>query len=98
VIEWVAEPGAYVEPASWSRSGTNCVVDDRSISPGGREPLSRSSFHSYPSAPAASVAEPLSRLDTRVLRHNRRPASAAGTWIASFPLLTMEMVPASAFP
>ena len=46
VIEWVAVPGAYVDPATCRRCGTDSVVDDSLIAPGEREPLSRSSFHS----------------------------------------------------
>ena len=37
VIECVAVPGPYVEPWSWSTSGSDAVVDDRSIWPAGRD-------------------------------------------------------------
>ena len=44
--ECVAVPGPYVEPWSRIRCGTLRVMVDRRTSPGGRAPLSRSSFHS----------------------------------------------------
>ena len=46
VSEWVAVPGATVEPKSVSFSSTSQVAEDSRNSPSGRKPLSRSSFHS----------------------------------------------------
>src|SRR5207237_2300110 len=58
--------------------------------PAGREPLSRSSSHSYPNVPAASVP-PTPWM--RVLRHMRRFAIEAGTVMATVPLLTVQNWP-----
>src|SRR5437773_12216721 len=65
--------------------------------PAGRAPLSRSSFHSYPSVSAVNDTEPLVRSATRVLRQKRSPAIEEGTLIADVPALTVQIVPDRAF-
>src|SRR6266850_7252145 len=77
------------------------VVDDKVIRPGGRNPLSRSSSHSYPRVPLGSVAvAPAARVAMLVLRQNRILPWAAGTLIACEQQptsLTMKIVPVRAF-
>ena len=77
--ECVAVPLPYVEPWSRIRSGTLRVVDERRTSPAGREPLSRSSFHSYPMVSEGPVQTwlPVSWETFGVLRQNRSCESGA---------------------
>src|SRR4029453_18963412 len=58
------------------------VVSDKCISPGGRNPLSISSSHSYPSVVAGSVATcPGRSVETVVLRQSRSLPYGSGTVI-----------------
>src|SRR5690349_3456737 len=69
-----------------------------SISPGGRNPLSRSSFDSYPTVCGASAAdEPAGIEASEVWRQNRRPPSVELTVIGRSVLFDMNRVPLSAF-
>src|SRR6266542_4220902 len=84
------------------RCPTEYVLDDRSMSPAGRKPLSRSSLHSFPTMqeqPALIVRLwPACRLATAVFRQNRSGAYAAGTTSARLSsALTVNRLPASAF-
>src|SRR5436309_6742808 len=80
------------------RSGTLTVVDESSNTPVGLTPLSTSSFHSYPSDEAASVAVvPGASAATLVLRQKRRRPNSAGTWIAYVQQSTVYRLPVSAF-
>src|SRR5947207_15189272 len=67
--------------------------------PGGRDPLSSSSSHSYPSVPCGSVADaPAPSVAIDVFRQKRILPSVSGTTIDrdSYPL-TVKIVPVSAF-
>src|SRR5262249_43751952 len=83
-------------------SGKLAVVWDRRMRPAGREPLSRSSSHSWPRMqlqPAVMVAvEPGASEAIDVLRHSRRRLNAYGTVIAVYcGPLTVKICPATAF-
>src|SRR5664279_162242 len=66
--------------------------------PGGRNPLSASSSHSYPTVPVPSVAvAPAAWVATEVPRQNRSLPSAAGTRRLTVPELTLKIVPVSRF-
>src|SRR6476660_2631776 len=75
------------------------VVEDMSISPWGRQPLSWSSSHSQPSVLGARVAVWPGWSDAmEVSRQKRWWAYCAGTWIAEFDAWAVpNMVPVSAF-
>src|SRR5262249_32486510 len=75
------------------------VVEDRRNTPGGREPLSRSSSHSAPRTPVGKVAVwPAESDATVVLRQKRILPSAAGTSIGSARIpFPVKIAPLSAF-
>src|SRR3954470_12647718 len=73
------------------------VVEERCTRPVGREPLSRSSSHSYPSDSGDKVATPEVSAATRVFCHRRRLAIDAGIVIAAEPELTVQIVPVTPF-
>ena len=68
-------------------------------SPGGRNPLSRSSSHSWPSRPGFTTLTPPSACPAMaVCRQNRSAPYSAGTSSASCrQAFTVKMVPVSAF-
>src|SRR6185436_3499309 len=65
--------------------------------PAGREPLSRSSPHSYPRVSVPRVAEPEVRAATLVLRQKRSADIDAGTLIVEVPEFTVQIWPIRAF-
>jgi hypothetical protein len=75
------------------------VLDESVIRPSGRKPLSRSSFHSWPSRPVTIVAVwPGWSAATLVSRQNRSRLKRYGTRSGSLrTLLTVKIDPTSSF-
>ena len=76
------------------------MVDDIWKSPAGRDPLSRSSSHSYPSVPVLGLRVSVwleVRFATAVLRQKRRGAYLPGTLMSEVPPLIVKNWPVSAF-
>src|SRR5215471_1242264 len=75
------------------------VVVDMRTTPGGRDPLSRSSSHSAPRTPVGNVAVwPAESDATAVLRQNRIFPSADGTSMGSLRIpFTVKIDPLTAF-
>ena len=99
-VMWcVVVPAVTVLPKSRRYSGVAPVAVDRSISPPGRYPLSRSSSDSYPMVCAGMVAVwlPAARVATRLPRQMRSRPCAGGTCMARSSWLAWNMMPLSEF-
>src|SRR5947207_2174075 len=76
------------------------MVADNCTRPGGRNPLSASSSHSYPSVPMPGPSvtlAPGASAATGVLRQIRRLLYCEGTLMSVVPLLTTKNWPVTAF-